>query len=86
MNEKMFTVFDSKVEAYMTPFFSQTMPSALRAFSDTVQNTEHPFHKHAEDYTLFELGIWNDTNGSFEIHKTPIPVAKAIEVLTKEIP
>ena len=39
------------------------------------------FHKFAEDYTLFELGSFDDSNAVFACHMTPIPVGKASEFL-----
>lgn len=84
MNDRIFTVYDSKIEAFMPPFYSRTLQSALRSFTDTCQSADHPFAKHPEDYTLFELGSFNDNNASFDIHDTPISIALAIEVIGNE--
>ena len=63
MKDRIFTVYDSKVEAYMQPFFQKGLGQALRTFTDMVNNPEHPFHKHAEDYTLYELGTFDEVTG-----------------------
>lgn len=57
MIQKIFAVYDSKVEAFMQPFFMPAKGAAIRAFTDLVNSKDHSFSKYAEDYTLFELGI-----------------------------
>lgn len=58
---KMFTVYDSKAEAYMTPFFLNTIGQAIRSFSDTCNDKSHPFNLHPGDYTLFESGTYDNS-------------------------
>ena len=84
MKVKIFTVYDSKAEAYMPPFFMQSTGQAMRTFEDTVRDENHAFAKHPEDYTIFELGTFDDANASIEMHKTSIPLAKAIELCIKK--
>lgn len=57
---KIFSVYDSKVEAYLQPFFSPSNGAALRAFTDIVNDPNSQFSKHPEDYTLFVIGEYND--------------------------
>ena len=83
MKTKIFTVYDSKAEAYMPPFFMQSTGQAMRVFEDTVKDEEHAFAKHPEDYTIFELGVFDDQNATFEIYITSISLAKAIELCAK---
>jgi hypothetical protein len=79
MKHTVFTVYDSKSEAYLQPFFLQTKGQAVRAFTDSVNDPQHQFCRHPEDYTLFELGEYDDFKGSFKIHKTPQVIGKALE-------
>jgi len=60
---KVFTVYDSAVGAYMQPFFMQSAGQAIRAMSDTLQSTEHQFSKHPADFTLFEIGTYDEETG-----------------------
>lgn len=53
---QIFTVNDVKAGAYMTPFFSRNRNTAIRDLQTAVNDPEHMFHKHPEDYTLFWLG------------------------------
>ena len=79
MKDKIFTVYDSKIEAYLQPFFQKATPQALRTFTDMVNNPDHPFHSHAEDYTLFELGVYDETNGRIEWQE-PHSITNGLEV------
>lgn len=79
MKLKMFTVFDSKAEAYLPPFYMQSTGQALRSFEDTCNDETHAFHKHPADYTLFELGVWDDENCQFSLHDANVNLGNAIE-------
>ena len=84
---KIFTVYDAKAEAYMQPFFMQSTGQALRSFEDTVNNPESIFNKHAEDFTIFEIGTFEDSNAFFQMHESKIPLGTAIEyVRQNEMP
>lgn len=79
MKLKIFSVFDSKVSAFMNPIFLRTTPEAIRAFSGAVSEKDSNFCKYPEDYTLFEVGSWDDQTAVIDLLSTPHPVAKAIE-------
>jgi len=86
MIHQIYTVFDSKVAGYLRPFFAQTKGAAVRDFSDAVNDPAHSFNRHAEDYTLFELGTFDDFNCQFIIHPTPLSIGKAQEFINPTIP
>lgn len=68
MIHKIFTIYDEKAHAYLPPFNLHTSDMAIRVFADCVNSPEHQFGKHPHDYTLFEIGNFDDQKG--EIHKT----------------
>lgn len=78
---KAFCVFDSKVEAYMAPFFMNSRGQALRAFADTAADSSTQIGKHPADFTLFELGEYDDSNASFDLLSTPKSLGIAVELL-----
>lgn len=84
MKVSVFVIYDSKVGAYLQPFFSQSKGSALRALQDLVDDVKHNFHKYAEDFTLFELGTWSDQDTVFDLYDTPRSVIKFNEL--KKVP
>ncbi len=63
---RAFTVYDSKVDAYLRPFFLQTPAEAIRSFKDTVNDQQSTISKHPEDYTLFEIGTFDESTGVLE--------------------
>lgn len=65
MEKLVFTVYDEKSEAYLQPFFLDTTGQAIRAITDCVMDQNHQFCKHPSDYTLFQLGTFNDSNAEF---------------------
>jgi len=68
---KIFSVYDSKVKAFNNPFFQRTTGEALRSFMDACQKMDGNFYKYAEDYTLFEIGAFDDATAKFELYETP---------------
>lgn len=79
MKQKIFTIYDSKAKAYLTPFFLHQDGMALRIFTDCVNDPAHQFGKHPEDYTLFNIGSWSDEKAKF-LTNSPIALATGIEL------
>lgn len=80
---KVFSVYDVKVGAYLPPLFFRSKLEAIRAFSSAVADSQHQFCQHPEDYTLFELGEWDDGDAKFKANLTVIPLVTAMEVSSK---
>ena len=76
---KVFGIYDSKAEAYLPPFFMKSKGEAIRAITAHVNDSQHNFCKYAEDFTLFELGSWDDSNCVFDLLKTPYSLGVLIE-------
>lgn len=62
----VFSVYDSKAEAYLRPFFAETKGLALRSFRDAANSPEEQMYKHAEDYTLYWIGVFSQASGVLE--------------------
>lgn len=71
---KIFTIYDQKAKAHLPPFFLPEEGQAIRQFIDCVNNPEHPFGAHPEDYTLKNIGIFNDINAHIEKFDTPVNI------------
>lgn len=63
---KIFCVRDNAVEAYMRPFYQVTRAAAIRDFTEACSQGDSPFAKHPSDYTLFEIGVFDETTGILE--------------------
>jgi len=81
MHLKIFTVLDSKAEAFIQPFFSATTATAIRSFTIACNDQGHAFHRHSGDYTLFELGEFDQLSAIFDLHVTPINLGLAIQYI-----
>ncbi len=84
MITSIFSVYDSKTAAYLTPFFMLTKPAAIRALTDAVNSAEHQFFKHAADYNLYYLGQFDDATCTFGIEESPINLCSLLELQSKE--
>lgn len=74
MHMKAFAIYDSKAEAHIPPFFHGATGEAIRSFETAANNPEHQFHNHAADYTLFEIGSFDQVKGLL------IPLEKTINL------
>lgn len=81
MKLQVFSVFDSKTAAFSQPYLFQTKGQALRSFSDSVQDPNSSFHKHPGDYTFFQLGEWDDEDGTLTPLESKLNLGTALEFL-----
>ena len=81
--KKAFSVYDSKAGFYMAPFFFQSTAEGIRAFFDAANDPQTAISKHPEDYTLFELGAFDDQTGVFTQHEVIIPLGCAAEFVVR---
>lgn len=65
MKHQTFAVWDAAAAAYLPPFHLPRNEIAMRAFRDCVNDPNHQFAQHSEDYRLFHLGEFDDTTGVF---------------------
>lgn len=78
----IFSVYDSKAEAFITPFFAPTAGVASRQWSQACNDQDTQFCKFPSDYTLFELGSFDPMDGQFSILATPISLGLAVTLQT----
>lgn len=81
---KVYSVFDSKVQSFMQPFYCQSKGQALRGFTEVANDKQHTIGKYPEDCTLFELGEFDDATGHFSLFDTPMSIGLAIEYINAE--
>lgn len=85
---KVFSVYDSKGEVYSKPIVEINAGTALRSFADAAGavNQDNAISQHPEDYTLFELGRWDDETGNVTMHEAKVSLGVAIEFVKDEEP
>lgn len=78
MNYKIYTVFDTKVGAYMTPWVSRSKGEAIRSITNELDNPNSILSKHPEDFVLFEIAEFDDQS-AVVTPLTPTACGVAIE-------
>lgn len=76
---KIFTVYDSKTTAYMSPFFNLSTGGAIRSFEEACRDESSTFHKYPADFTLFEIGVFDDATAELTIYDAKTSLGCAIE-------
>lgn len=77
----LISIYDSASGAYSRPECAAAAPAALRGFRDLVNSKEGAVSKHPDDFTLFELGSFDDNSGKFEIHEEPLRIARGKDLV-----
>lgn len=75
---KIFSVYDSKAEAFLPPLFMQSVGVARRSFGAAINEVGSDFNKYPGDFTLFELGEFNDSTAEFVLHDAPISLGVGV--------
>jgi hypothetical protein len=85
MKLKMYTFLDSAAQAFTTPFFMHNDGLAIRAFQDNVNSSEeNNMSLHPEQFTLFQVGEWDDKSASVETLEAPRKLALGVELINDE--
>lgn len=79
---KVFAIYDSKAEAFVHDFKAETKGLAVRQFAKGANEEKSDFHRYAQDYTLFEIGTWDDREGVYAMHDAKISMGTALEYIT----
>lgn len=66
MIKKAYAIRDSKAEAFNTPLFFLTHGEAERAVVTGAQDQQTMLGRYPDDYDLYYLGQYDDSNGKFE--------------------
>lgn len=77
----LFSVYDSAAKAFLEPFHSQTVETAIRAFREVVNREGHSFNKFPEDYSLFAVGEFDQAKGLLDAYEVPRSVGLAIMMI-----
>lgn len=86
MGQRIFSVHDSAAQAYLPPFYMKTAGEAIRAFETTVKDTNSQFNRFPADYTLVELGEFDENTAEIISYPTPKIMQKASAYFTHALP
>lgn len=68
-------VHDAAAGLFGVPSFVTSVGGAVRSFGDQVNDPTTQFGKHPEDYTLHEVGTYNDNTCTFDLKDRPEQIA-----------
>lgn len=74
---------DAKAESWGLPFFQVTRATAMREIQMKLETDEH-LKRFAEDFSLYEVGLWEPTTGDNEPVKPPHHIIEVSELLPKD--
>lgn len=80
---RVFAVLDKKAMSYNRPFYLPSVGLAQRSFQDEVNRVaeDNVMNRYPDDFSLYQLGTWDDESGRFEQFDVPMLVAHAHDVV-----
>lgn len=67
-----FSIHDSKAAAFIQPFFCPTVAVGIRSYQQAANDPDTMFARFPGDYTLFEIGTFDQETGTLEQLEHPI--------------
>lgn len=76
------SVRDVKIEAYGTPFFVVHVGAAVRSFETEINrdDPQNQMFSNPADFSLYQLGTYEDSTGKFNLFDVPALVVEGIGV------
>ena len=84
MDKNLYSIFDKKAGTFMQPFVDLTDGTATRQCMDLLKNTNSPFAKFPEDFTLMRIGSWDELKGEPKGEIPPEFIVELSSLTTKE--
>jgi len=81
MIRKAFSIYDEKGKIYNTPFYFPHRGEAIRFFEDLTNDKKSTVNKHPEDYTLYQVGDYDDITGRHTNLSVPEFLMKAQDAI-----
>lgn len=79
MKTQAYSIYDRKALVYHLPFYALNDAVAVRTLSDVVADPQSMFSRHPNDYVLYQVGEFDDGNGTL----TPtVPAVHVIDAAT----
>jgi len=72
MKINMYSVYDDKAKVYSQPFTAINDEVAQRIMKNCVDNPEHNYALNPEDYKLFKISSFDDSNAVIDPDKIPL--------------
>lgn len=83
---KVFAIYDAAVCAYLNPMFFYTQGQAIRAWLDACSDANSSFAKHPADFTLFQIGEYDDETATLHNLDIKTPLGTALHLISNAKP
>ena len=79
------SVRDTAAEAFGRPMYLQSLGVAIRSFTDEVnrEDKDNQLFNHPDDFDLYELGVFDDSLGRYELRENPTVIVRGKDVKIK---
>lgn len=76
---KAFSILDAKASAYGRPMFFPTDAMVVRSLADAVSDTKSDLCRHAADFSMYEVGSFDEASGQLTPLQAPKYLAKCLD-------
>lgn len=79
---RLFSIYDNEAKAYLRPFWSDYKVNAQRSFRGLVNqkdDRDNMVANHPDQFTLFEMGVFNVRTGDFVPNIPPNSLGNGLE-------
>jgi len=73
----VFSIYDSAISTWLPPIYARNKGEMLRNFADAVSDPKSNLAKHPTDYSLHELGTFDDDKCKFSLLNAPVRLCLA---------
>lgn len=81
MVTNFYTIYDSKVKAYLPPWQAQNHATAFRNLELACRKPDAPFVQFPGDYHVFCVGTWDEQSGAITPHAVPESLGNMFQFL-----
>lgn len=84
MKLKIYSIYDSKTETYAIPNFILNKGTFTRALLEAMNDPNSQLSKYPADFTAFEIGEWDDSNGTVTMYSAKVNLGCLLEFKTPD--
>lgn len=78
---RIVAILDDGIGSFMRPICTRSNGEAIRSFIDEVNRPDSDMGKHAADYTLYEIGAFDEETGALKPLQLPNILMRANDAL-----
>lgn len=84
---KVYAIYDSKGQFFDRPFIQRNAGDATRGFQMAVNDEKNDsmIKRFPADYTLFELGTWDEINGVISMHEAKVNLGTGLQFKNEKL-